>query len=85
MRTRLREILNEKQMTGKELATKMGVSPQYINMLASGTHSMSIDRCAEIADILGVPLAAMFDGYDAPDTLRCPHCGKKIKIVRGED
>lgn len=85
MKTRLREILIEKKMTGKELAEKMGVSAQYINMVAGGTHGMSVDRCAKIAEVLGVPLAAMFDGYDSPDTLRCPHCGKKIKVVPDED
>ena len=85
MKTRLREILIEKKMTGTELAERLGVTPSYINMVASGAAGMSVDKCEEIANALGVPLAAMFDGYVTPDTLLCPHCGKRIKIVPDED
>lgn len=81
---RIREILNERGMSGSELARKMNVTPQYVNMVAKGSAQMSIGKCQEIADILGVPIAALFDGYEDPHTLRCPHCGKLIKLSKAD-
>lgn len=85
MNTRLREILIEKKITGTELARQLNVSPSYINMVAKGAANMSIEKCRIIADALGVPLAALFDGYSDPNVTVCPHCGKRIKLVRDED
>lgn len=84
-RMRLREILKEKKISGAELARRLGVSSSYVNMVAKGSANMSIEKCRVIADALGVPLAAMFDGYSDPNVTVCPHCGKRIKLVIDED
>ena len=85
MKTRLRKILIEKHISGTALAKQLNVSPSYVNMVANGAANMSIEKCKVIADALGVPLAALFDGYVEPNVTLCPHCGKRIKLVIEED
>ena len=80
---RLKEILVEKHMNGSELARRLGVSPAYVNAVMSNRTSVSIKRCVEIAQILDVPLASLFDGYCKPGYVYCPHCGKPITISEG--
>ena len=80
---RLRQIMKEKHINGTQLAEMLGVSTSYINSAAAGRINMSIKRCEEIAKVLDVPLAAIFDGYNEPSVTLCPHCGKPIKIVIG--
>ncbi len=81
---RIKEILDKKGMSGKELADRMNVTPQYISGIIREKGSASINVLANIAKVLEVPLASLFDDYDAASasshTLICPHCGKGIKI-----
>lgn len=77
---RLKQILKEKHISGSELARRMGVAPQYIHGAIRGDVSLSVKKCREVADILGIPLAALFDGYGEPDTIICPHCGERIHL-----
>lgn len=78
---RLKEIMKEKHVSGVQLAKRLGVSPAYVNAAASGKTNLSVKKCLEIAAILEVPLAALFDGYIEPNSMACPHCGKPIKII----
>lgn len=79
---RLREILKEKKISGSELARRMGVEPAYINMAAAGKVNLSVKKCVELAKILDVPLASLFEGYVDPNVTYCPHCGKPIKLIQ---
>ena len=80
MRTRLKEIMKEKHISGTKLAMALGVTPSYVNSAVRGRTELSIKQCEKIANILDVPLAALFDGYVKPDCLYCPHCGKPIRL-----
>lgn len=82
LKTRLKVLMKEKHISGVKLAKELGVSPAYINMVASGKTELSVKKCAELAKILGVPLAALFDGYTTPGTLLCPHCGQPIHLEK---
>ena len=77
---RLKEILNNKGMTGKQLADILGVTPQYISGIARGSGSASVDVLAKIAKVLDVPLSSLFADYHAGKGCVCPHCGKEIQI-----
>lgn len=77
---RLKEILKEKGLTGSELARQLGVSPQYIHGAMREDFALSVKKCQEIADFLGVPLASLFEGYEDGRFIVCPHCGEKIYI-----
>lgn len=80
---RLKEIMIEKHISGVKLAKALSVSPAYINMVASGKTNLSVKKCEEIAKILDVPVAALFDGYLKPGSVYCPHCGKPIRLEEG--
>lgn len=77
---RLKEVLKEKNMTGSELARRLGVAPQYIHAALRGECTLSVKKCQEIADVLQVPLAALFEGYGDAYTIICPHCGERIHL-----
>jgi len=83
---RIKEILDEKGISAKKLAERMGVTPQYISGIIREKGSASISVLSNIANELNVPMWQLFaspeevqskkDGF----SLTCPHCGKSIKI-----
>ena len=86
---RIKEILDQKGWKAKELADKLGTTPQYVSGIIRGEASISIPRLQEIADILGVTIPELFSDYKStitvePGTLVCPHCGNKIKLTAGK-
>lgn len=87
---RIKEIINEKHLTYREIADRMNVSPQYISNIANGHANATIQVIEQIAKILNEPPAALFEGYTHPQTLPdssksfCPFCGHTLKIGRGE-
>ena len=77
---RLKEILKEKGMTGSELARQLGVTPQYVHGAIREDFALSVKKCQEIADLLCVPLASLFEGYEEGRYFICPHCGERINF-----
>lgn len=79
---RIKEILNQKGMTSKELAEKMGVTPQYVSGIIRETGSASVEVLANIARILNVPVSSLFEDYvsDDSNTITCPKCGAKFEL-----
>lgn len=82
MQTQIREILQEKGMTQKELAAKCGMSPINLSYFLNGRQGVTFKRLGLIADALGVPLWRLFK---APDDIAeageivCPCCGKRFR------
>ena len=70
----------EKRVSASELAREIGTSPQYVCSLANGRVNASTPKMKEIADVLGVPLASLYEGWTMEPYIICPHCGKKIKV-----
>ena len=87
--TRVKEILKEKRLTLNELADMLGVSRQALSKQAKGI--MLVETAEKIASILDVPLWQLFAspdevrGSDTAGTVRCPHCGKRYKLVPLDD
>ena len=52
---RLKEILKERGISGSELARRLNVSPAYINFACSGKVNLSVKKCEEVAEALGIP------------------------------
>ena len=48
--------MDELGMTQKELAQKLGVSPQYVNKVLRGTENLSLDTICKFEGILGCEL-----------------------------
>lgn len=80
---RIREILSEKGITAKELAEKMGATPQYISGIIREKDTASVRVLSNIAQILEVPLSSLFDDYQKPESsvkVVCPNCHKEIEV-----
>ena len=82
---RIKEILDEKGISAKALAEKMGVTPQYISGIIREKGSASISVLSNIAKELNVPLASLFDDYQNECVSNsvnvvCPNCGKEVKV-----
>lgn len=50
--------LKEQNMTQKDLAEKMKVSPQYINKIVKGGENLTIETITKLEDILGIVIFA---------------------------
>ena len=87
--TRIKEILKEKKLTLNELADRLGVSRQALSKQVKGI--MLVETAEKIAAMLDVPLWQLFASPDevrgsgTVGTVRCPHCGKRYKLVPLDD
>lgn len=81
---RVKEILKERGQTQKELAARMGKSPQYIANVLNSEQGVSVNVLIDMAKALDVEFRDLFaatrsDGNNPP-VIVCPHCGKPINI-----
>ena len=60
LKLRIKEVLNEKGMTSKELSEKMGKSPQNISNIINGLKGISLSTLCEIAKLLDVEIRDLF-------------------------
>ena len=85
---RIKELLKEKRLTQQELADKMNVSLSAVKQMVSAG-SLTTATLEKIATALDVPMWQLFaspeevKGEDE-NAITCPHCGKKIKLEKGE-
>ena len=76
---RIKELLKEKNMMQKELATAMGVSDVALRQSLKG--NPTIGTLQKIADILGVELWELFTASTSKGSnFTCPKCGAKLKL-----
>lgn len=87
MKIRLKEIMRECGITGRELASALNTSPQYISNVVSGRQNMSLDAIENVAHLLGVPIWQLFASREEVLSEsknevvgECPHCGKPLRI-----
>ena len=77
----LKDLLRRKGMTAKELAVKIGISEGALSKSLSG--NPTLERIEQIAVALGVSVPELFAPQQT-NTITCPHCGKLIKVEKGE-
>ncbi len=56
---RINKALGEKQLSQKELAEKMGVSPQQVNKIVKGRENLTLETIAKLEQALGIPLLSV--------------------------
>lgn len=81
MDLRIKELLKEKGLLHKELAEKLGVTD--IALRASLKGNPTVGTLEKVAAALGVTVPELF-APQPTNTITCPHCGKPIKIEKGE-
>lgn len=80
---RVQEICKEQGITMQDLAKRMGVTYQALYAAVSG--NPTIGKLGDIAKALGVNIVDLFDEETNDENyIKCPYCGKKIKIEKGE-
>lgn len=78
LRKNLRFWREERRLTIKELAQRIGVSPASVSDWERGVRSMTLERICEVADLLDVEVADMFGPTPAH------HAGELPPLQRAE-
>lgn len=78
---RIAEILKERGMTQTDLAGQIGISRVGLSKAINGNTTITTLR--KIATALRVTVPELF-APQPTNTITCPHCGKPIKIEKGE-
>ena len=81
MELKIKETMNERGVTSAWLAEQVGISKVAVSNIVTGKSSPSLDNILQIADAL---ITELIGEEKADNTITCPHCGKKIKIEKGE-
>ena len=75
---RLKELLRGRGMTQAQLARKMGIAPTTLSRTLSNDN-LSMATLRRIAQALGCTVGELFT-----PAIRCPYCGKEIRIDKGD-
>lgn len=67
----------------QDFADTIGISRVSLSGIATGKQKPSFDTLEKLAEGLGVSPADLFAPKEN-NTLTCPHCGKAIRIEKGE-
>ena len=78
---RIAEILKENGMTQTDLAERIGISRVGLSKAINGNTTITTLR--KIAAALDVSVPELF-APQPTNTITCPHCGKLIKVEKGE-
>lgn len=78
---RIKDILKERGMTIGELAKRAGMHQPEISRAMNGNPTVA--TLTKIAAALGVSVGDLF-APQPTNTITCPHCGKPIKVEKGE-
>lgn len=76
---RIKELLREKGITAKELASKIGMTETGLSIAMGENGNPPLKRLEQIATALEVPVSELFD-KPKEGVIHCPHCGKEIKL-----
>ncbi|WP_426694033.1 helix-turn-helix domain-containing protein [Alistipes shahii] len=78
---RVLELCKQKGITQKDLAENIGMTPVGLAKAANG--NPTFETLEKIAAGLGVSVPELF-APQPTNTITCPHCGKLIKVEKGE-
>lgn len=82
----IKRTMQQLGVTTKELAERMGKSPQNVSNIVNGGKNMSMNTLQQVADALGVPPYVLLQPDEALPTGSptvqpvCPHCGRPVTV-----
>lgn len=87
MKTRIKEIMQEKGISSVFLAEKIGVSKVTVSNLINDKTMPSLKTMEDVANALDVPMWQLFASPEevGGNELTCPKCGAKLKLVEVEE
>ena len=78
------EKLDDLGWSQKDLAEKMGVSPQYAHKLVKGSENLTLETLVKLQSILDIPLlASYFKDKQTPSTATVCAFGEEIESYTG--
>ena len=81
---RIDTILKLQDISTQELASRMGVSPQYVSEVVNEKKNITISGLKKFAEALQVPVAALFDDYKdetfVNGQFHCPKWGTTLRV-----
>jgi transcriptional regulator with XRE-family HTH domain len=80
---RVKEVSKAQGVSITKLAELVGITQPNMSNIANGKTSPSLDLLERIATALGVSVPELF-APQPTNTITCPHCGKLIKVEKGE-
>lgn len=83
MLLRIKEVSKGKGISITKLAELVGITQPNMSNVANGKTSPSLDLLERIAGALDVEVSELF-APQPTNTITCPHCGKLIKVEKGE-
>ena len=77
----IKRTIKANGLTVKEVAEKMGITPVGLSQHINGNPSVEV--LERIAAAIGCNVGDFF-APQPTNTINCPHCGKLIKVEKGE-
>ena len=76
---RVKEICQEKGITLKQLAERMGVPPESLSRAISDKGNPTLSTIRNIAEALSVSVVDLMES-PAAGNFKCPNCGAGLKL-----
>lgn len=81
----VKAVIKERGWTQERVASKMGIT--RITLAQNLARNPTINTLQKIANVIGCNVGEFFKDelpQNAPNTIICPHCGKKIVFTKEE-
>ncbi len=76
---RVKELLKEKGITGREFALKIGITEVGLYKMLSENGNPPLKRLYELAKELDCDIIDLFE-VENKSNFQCPHCGKDLNV-----
>lgn len=80
MDLRLKEVLDEKDMSLVSLSEKTGIEKGNLSAIANNKKNPTVETLSKIASALEISVTELFEKPNNGLYGICPHCGNEIKI-----
>lgn len=77
---KIKEILKDKNITAKELATQIGMSEAGLSVALSEKGNPSLSTLRKIAEALNVKVSDLIKEDGDTTSLTCPKCGTELEL-----
>lgn len=80
MDLRLKEVLDEKNMSLVSLSEKTGIEKGNLSAIANNKKNPTVETLSKIASALEISVTELFEKPNNGLYGVCPHCGKEVKV-----